>query len=356
MIATWMALVGALTLAEEAGPAAVTPPPVPSYVEGTPIAEPAAPVAPPAEAPSAPVAETLLDGVVAVVNGEVITLGELDQSIERAGSPLPTDPTALGARRREALSQRVREILVLQQAREMSIEVSDDEVEDHVARVQKENNFTLSQLEENLRRVGFADLSAYREVVKREMLKSHVVSVRVRSRLKVADSEVNEVLDRDYGGGTDEAEIHCFHLMLKVDAFAPDAAHRAARERLLQIKAEIDSGAVTFEDAARKYSDDVTGKEGGDLGWFTTGTLEETFEKVAFTLEPGKVSEVVQTPFGHHLVLVKEKRRHAITPERKAALAASIRDRLYQEKYVAAMATWFEQLEKNAEIKTLITL
>lgn len=321
MIATLMALVGALTLAEAAAPA-----------------------------------ETLLDGVVAIVNGEVVTLGELDQTIERAGSPLPTDPAVLGARRREALSQRVREILVILQAREMSIEVTDDEVEDHVARVQKENNFTLTQLEENLRRVGFADLSAYREVVKREMLKSHVVSVRVRSRLKVADSEVDEVLARDYGGGADEAEIHCFHLMLKVDAFAPDAAHRAARERLLQIRAEVDSGALTFEDAARKYSDDVTGREGGDLGWFTTGTLEETFEKVAFTLEPGKVSDVVQTPFGHHLVLVTEKRRHPITTERKTALAAAIRDRLYQEKYVAAMATWFEQLEKNAEIKTLITL
>jgi parvulin-like peptidyl-prolyl isomerase len=311
-----------------------------------------------AETPAPAVEGDLLDGVVAVVNGELVTLGELDQMVERAGGTggLPTDRQTLAARRREALSQRVRELLVLQQAREMSLDVGDDEVEEHVQRVQKENNFTTAQLEENLRRVGFADLAAYREVVKREMLKSHVVAVKVRSRLKVADSEVDEILRRDYGNGTDEAEIHCFHLMLRVDAFAPDVAHRAARDRLLEIRKEVESGAITFPDAARKYSDDVTGRDGGDLGWFTTGTLEESFEKVAFNLAVNTVSDVVQTPFGHHLVLVTEKRRKPISAERKAALISEIRERLYQEKYVGAMATWFEQLEKQAEIKRLIEL
>jgi parvulin-like peptidyl-prolyl isomerase len=345
MIATLLVLVGSLGLSE---------PPAP-------LSEPPAPVAenpaPQAEKP-APASETLLDGVVSVVNGELITLGELDQLVERAGGTgsLPADPVTLGARRREAMAQRVREILVLQQAREMSIEVTESEVDDHVSRVQKENNFTTAQLEENLRRVGFADLGAYREVVKREMLKSHVVSVKVRSRLKVSDGEVDEVMKREYGGGSDEAEIHCFHLMLRVDAFAPDVAHRAARDRLLEVKKEIESGAIAFPDAARKYSDDVTARDGGDLGWFTTGTLEESFEKVAFRLEPGKMSDVVQTPFGHHVVLVTEKRRKPVTAERKAALVSAVRERLYQEKYVTSMATWFEQLEKQAEIKKLIEL
>jgi len=327
--------------------------------------EPAVPDAPPvAAADASPAAgavttsDELLDGVVAVVNGELITLGELDQLVERTAGAggLPSDPSTLAARRREALAQRVRELLVLQQAREMSIDVTDDEVDEHVQRVQKENNFSTAQLEENLRRVGFADLAAYREVVKREMLKSHVVSVKVRARLKVADSEVDEVMRRDYGGGTDEAEIHCFHLMLRVDAFAPDVAHRAARDRLLEIRREVESQALTFSDAARKYSDDVTARDGGDLGWFATGTLEETFEKVAFNLPVNTISDVVQTPFGHHLVWVTEKRRKPISPERKAALASAVRERLYQEKYVGAMATWFEQLEKQAEIKKLIEL
>ena len=344
MIATLLVLLGAW------GPAEPSP-----VVAG----QDAPSVATNAAETSAPAVEgDLLDGVVAVVNGELVTLGELDQMVERAGGTggLPTDRQTLAARRREALSQRVRELLVLQQAREMSLDVGDDEVEEHVQRVQKENNFTTAQLEENLRRVGFADLAAYREVVKREMLKSHVVAVKVRSRLKVADSEVDEILRRDYGNGTDEAEIHCFHLMLRVDAFAPDVAHRAARDRLLEIRKEVESGAITFPDAARKYSDDVTGREGGDLGWFTTGTLEESFEKVAFNLAVNTVSDVVQTPFGHHLVLVTEKRRKPISAERKAALVSEIRERLYQEKYVGAMATWFEQLEKQAEIKRLIEL
>jgi peptidyl-prolyl cis-trans isomerase SurA len=310
----------------------------------------------PAGAP-AQSSEDLAGGVVAIVNGDVITLWDIDGQIQRAGVP----PDSLSkaertARRKEALTQKVREALVLGQARDMGLAVTEAEVDDHLARIQRENNMTSMQLEENLKRMGFPNMHAYRDVVRNEMLKSHVVSVRVRARLKVTDAEVDEVVQRDYEGGDTELEIHCFHAMFRVDAFAHADVHAAARARLTALRDEIKSGAITFEDAARQHSDDVTSRDGGDLGWFKTGTLEESFEKVAFTLPPGELSEIVQTPFGVHIILVKENRRVPISEGRQADLKSSIRDRLYQDKYMRAMKRWFDQLEENAEVKTLIEL
>lgn len=354
-----------------ATPLAVDPPSTPTEVQ--PVAPaPSAPApdapgeAPAAEAPAlvpAPEAapaeaqEDLAGGIVAVVNGDVITLWDLDAQVQRAGTE-PSSLTAqeLSARRKEALTQKVREALVLGQAKDMGLSVTEAEVDDHLARIQRENNMSSLQLEENLKRMGFPNMHAYRDVVRNEMLKSHVVSVRVRARLKVSDAEVDEVMQRDYEGGLTEQEIHCFHAMFRVDAFAPVEVHAAARTRLAALREEIVSGALTFEEAARLHSDDVTARDGGDLGWFKTGTLEESFEKVAFTLPVGELSGLVQTPFGVHVILVKERRRTPISDSRKADLIASVRDRLYQEKYLRAMKRWFDQLEKNAEVKTLIEL
>jgi parvulin-like peptidyl-prolyl isomerase len=301
-------------------------------------------------------AGTLLDGVVAVVNGEVITLREVDKQSERVGGSLEgLTAQELAARRHAALEDKVREILVVQQAKELSLSASDSDVDEHVERVKKENNVNSAQLEANLKQMGIPSLEAYRETVRKEIMKANVVSMKVRSRIKVTDDEVAEVMQRDYAGGN-EWEIHCGHVMVRVDPFASGPAHEAARKRLLSIREEIVSGRLSFADAARTWSEDVTAKEGGDLGWFTGGTLEDTFEKVAFTIQPGKLSDLVQTPFGYHLILVTERRQKPMSEERRQEATAAVKERLYQDKFLTAMKQWFEQLKSQAEIRTLIEL
>ena len=303
-----------------------------------------------------PVDGDLLDGVVAVVNGEVITLFDIERQVVQAEGSPGKAPESPAARRREALEQKIREILVVQQAAEVGISISDDEVNSHIERIKRENNLTAGQLEASLQRMGYDDMASYREVVRREMLKSHVVSIRVRSRLKVSDDEVQEELARQTFDGKEEAQIHCFHLMLRVDAFAPGEHHKAARERLEGVRQRILSGELSFDEAARTISDDVTKEDGGDLGWFTTGTLEDSFEDVAFSLKAGELSEVVQTPFGYHVIRVSERRRVPLTDERRQELVSSIRDRLYQDRFVKAMKRWFDELKGQAEIRMLMEL
>ncbi|MBN1886274.1 MAG: peptidylprolyl isomerase [Candidatus Krumholzibacteriota bacterium] len=79
------------------------------------------------------------------------------------------------------------------------------------------------------------------------------------------------------------------------------------RGRLEEIRGEIMAG-EDFAEAARNWSDDyMTAEKGGDLGFFSRGSMDSTFTETAFALEPGEVSEPVRTPFGYHLVKMEER-------------------------------------------------
>ncbi len=78
------------------------------------------------------------------------------------------------------------------------------------------------------------------------------------------------------------------------------------QEQAFLIKKQINNGA-SFEEMAKKYSKCPSGKTGGDLGYFEKGEMVPTFEKAAFEMPVGIVSEPIETPFGWHLIKVYDK-------------------------------------------------
>jgi peptidyl-prolyl cis-trans isomerase D len=91
------------------------------------------------------------------------------------------------------------------------------------------------------------------------------------------------------------------------------------KEKLLDIRQEIEEG-EDFAELAQEFSeDDATAKEGGDLGWFGKGKMIEAFERAAFALKPGEMSEPVKTSFGWHLIKVFDQRKEGEEKEIKAS-------------------------------------
>ena len=88
-----------------------------------------------------------------------------------------------------------------------------------------------------------------------------------------------------------------------------DKALAEAETKIKSIKADIESGKITFEDAAKQYSIDTSsGENGGELGFFPRGVMVKEFEDAVFSLEKGKVSEPVKTQYGYHLILLVDKK------------------------------------------------
>lgn len=100
------------------------------------------------------------------------------------------------------------------------------------------------------------------------------------------------------------SQIRASHILLMYKGSMRSTATRSKDEALTSItamKAEI-AGGADFADLARKNSDCPSGAEGGDLGKFPRGAMVPEFDKAAFALEPGQVSDVIETSFGYHLI------------------------------------------------------
>ena len=85
------------------------------------------------------------------------------------------------------------------------------------------------------------------------------------------------------------SKIHCAHILVEKLSVAQD------------LKTRISKG-ESFTNLAKEYSIDVSKKRGGDLGFFARGAMVSEFEKAAFALEKGQVSDIVKTQFGYHII------------------------------------------------------
>lgn len=118
----------------------------------------------------------------------------------------------------------------------------------------------------------------------------------------VTDQLVEEAYERL------KKEVNAAHILIRLEGDASPADTLNAYKKVLKIKKEIESG-FSFEDAAKKYSEDPSAaSNGGDLGYFSAFQMVYPFEDAAFNTPIGRVSNVVRTRFGYHLIYVKDIR------------------------------------------------
>ncbi len=94
----------------------------------------------------------------------------------------------------------------------------------------------------------------------------------------------------------DVHEVRASHILVKT------------RPEAVKIKKEIESGQISFEDAAREYSLCPSGQNGGDLGYFNRKQMVQQFSDTAFDLKVGQISDPVGTKFGWHIIKTTAKR------------------------------------------------
>jgi parvulin-like peptidyl-prolyl isomerase len=143
------------------------------------------------------------------------------------------------------------------------------------------------------------------------------------------------------------------HILIRAGKKDDAKKRQAALEKAKSLKKQIDGGA-DFEELARKNSDDSSAKTGGDLGYFSRGQMVPTFENAAFALPVGGVSDVVETPFGYHIIKVEEKR--AARKLRYDDVKMDLAGYVYQKKMRDRFEQFVADLRKKADVKILIDL
>ncbi|HAU38926.1 MAG TPA: hypothetical protein DCX07_14585 [Phycisphaerales bacterium] len=106
----------------------------------------------------------------------------------------------------------------------------------------------------------------------------------------------------------DGTTLEASHVLIECPLYAPAAQQEAARAKLAGIAADIKSDKLKFEDAAKQFSDCPSGKSaGGSLGEFTFDSMVASFAKAAFAMKIGELSDIVQSPFGYHIIKVTKR-------------------------------------------------
>lgn len=136
------------------------------------------------------------------------------------------------------------------------------------------------------------------------------------------------------------------HILIKASEITSESD---AINRLTQIRERIEQGGEKFEDLARQYSEDTGSSiKGGELNWVNPGDTVPEFERAMNALKPGELSQIVQSPFGWHLIQVLERRQQDVTAERQRLLARqAIRERKGEE----AVEEWAQQIRDQAYVE-----
>jgi len=137
------------------------------------------------------------------------------------------------------------------------------------------------------------------------------------------------------------------HILLRS---RPGLSDQDAERRLAGYRDQVRAKTADFAELAKKYSEDGSAANGGDLGWMSPGDLVPEFEQAMNRLQIGEVSNPVKSEFGWHLIQVLERREGQLTVEKQRQFArAAIRERKFDQAY----QEWMRELRDNATIKIL---
>ncbi|HOU52614.1 MAG TPA: peptidylprolyl isomerase [Myxococcota bacterium] len=287
-----------------------------------------------------------IDRVVASVGAEAITFREVLDRVRMSGGPRPTGSEAAvptPAELRAALDDLVAERLLLAEARRLSLTVSDADVDRQIEQIRSQNQWSESDFAQAIRMLGFPTMEAYRAHARMELLKTQVLRVKVGSKVHITDREVDEEFQRRHPDNAED-EVHLAHIVFLVPEDADLPALEALARKADEVQKEVATGSAPFEEYARRYSQDGSAPRGGDVGWFTRGKLQLALENVAFALEVGEVSPVVQSALGFHILKVLERRRAPLADPEEARrrirfdLSEAAFSRLYRE-YLEGLKT-----------------
>ncbi|MBD3233358.1 MAG: hypothetical protein GF315_06505 [candidate division Zixibacteria bacterium] len=250
-----------------------------------------------------------IDRIIAVVDDEIILKSEVlsqFQIMAEQGAYSGLSENQIQEAQMDLLDKMIDDKLMLILAREdTSISVSPQEVnealEEHIQRVRSrfpsEESF-LSQLEEE--GLTLRDLrNRYRDEVGKQLLKERLLNSHLRS------TSVNNQEVRDFYNTYKDslpvrpASIKLAHVLIEISP--GEEALSTKRIIAEDVHQQLIAGA-DFSELAAAYSDDPTGKSGGDLGFFGRGDMVPEFEREAYSLTKGEISNVVRTSYGYHII------------------------------------------------------
>jgi peptidyl-prolyl cis-trans isomerase C len=284
------------------------------------------------------------------VNGVVIPQKDIDFAVQQIiaqkaqqGEMVPQ--AALPEVRDFARAQAITEELLVQDSQSQGIKVPEQRITEETARIRQQFD------SEEQYQAQLAAMKMTEADLKRRIARNQAVNLLIGSLVadvRVSDEEAKAFYDANPDFFKTPEQVRASHILIKVAPEADEAQKAEALQKIKAVQKKIKAG-EDFAALAQTHSEGPSNVKGGDLNFFRRGQMVKPFEEAAFALQADEVSEIVETPFGYHLIKATDRREAGTVSFEDAK--PRITQNLKKEKEGQVFRAHLEKIRATADIK-----
>jgi parvulin-like peptidyl-prolyl isomerase len=294
----------------------------------------------------------LIDGILAVVNGEIITLSDLVLREKRIygdkGPYNDLNVDAIKELREKILQDLINEKLMLIEAERMKLSPDEEEIKKQIDQIKIDNGFhSDEEFDSALAKDGLNRKDLEKDISE-EISLFRIHQRLLNQSMQVTDQEIREYYETEWKGDKKGTRIEISHILLKCPEEDRPEKGEAIIKKANDIIRQWKQG-KSFSALASEFSEDVSASEGGYLGWFYIKDLRPEFAEAIKGLEPGSITGPVITDLGYHILFISDRKNAGL--EQGSPTWEDIKKALIERKRSVFFDTWIEKLRKTGTIE-----
>ena len=294
--------------------------------------------------------------VISIVNGEKISLGEIQREmnaqLQRFGGQISSEQLSTIEQQlfEDVKNRIINNKLLLNAIKENEIIISDEDINNEILNIR--NSLPEGTKLEDLLAAQGASIEDVKNDIKQQLSIAKIADSKTSNVLEISDAQAEEFYIQNPEGFQTPEEVEASHILLTVDANDHDDIKELKKAELLNIRNKILSGELSFENAAKEFSNCPSGeRNSGSLGVFRKGNMVPEFEIAAFSQEIGEIGDIIETQFGYHIIKVANHTYEETISFDEAK--EQIKNYLFAQNKQIAFAEYIKELRDSATIEDL---
>jgi len=291
--------------------------------------------------------------MIAKVNGTVISKEEVEQETKHIMMQYENNvpPAQLkdmeDSVRKQAIETLVSRVLLFFEADKKEITVPKEKVEAEIQHIM--SRFPSEEaFKKQLENTGISSEKVEFDITQQMRIDTLVEAYLSKVKLEVTDDEIETFFKENPKSFYAPEQVRASHVLFKFEPSDPQNTKDQKRLEMSGILGKINNGA-DFAELAKEKSECPSSQKGGDLDFFEKGKMVEQFEKAAFGLEIGAVSDIVETQFGYHIIKVTDRKDERLF--KLEEVKDNIQGHLLNHKKQEGFDVYIKELREDAEIE-----
>jgi len=290
--------------------------------------------------------------VLAKVNGVAITRGDRDRALQEIlaqgggrGGQQPT-PEMMPQMEKAALDQLINIEVLYQKGKKLTVKDLEQKVDEKVGQTRKQFS-SEADFEKALKGANITE-KKLKDLARRNIVIDNLMQKEVFSKITVTEADAKKFYDDNPDKFKMPERTQASHILISADQKATPEDKKKAKEKAEAIRKRVAKG-EDFAAVAKAESNCPSAAKGGDLGYFGKGQMVPEFEKAAAALKLGELSDVVESPFGYHIIKVMD--RKPADTVKFADVKDKIEDYLKSQKAQKPMTDYVDKIKKEAKVE-----